>query len=110
MRNGIYRIDFKTPYSVPFPGWLVVKDGSVNGADSAFTFKGTYRNEVNKVTGDIHVKLYNTTAEQSVLGPKEFDLKVGGDFAPNGFNLTGTLMGSPGGPIEIVGYWLDEVA
>ena len=49
MKNGIYRIDFKTTNPpASSPEVLVVKDGTLNGADTHFTFRGTYQKQANR--------------------------------------------------------------
>jgi T3SS negative regulator,GrlR len=48
MRNGIYRVEFRSGRKIGPSGLVVLKDGSVNGGDDGFAYRGTYNVEVKK--------------------------------------------------------------
>jgi hypothetical protein len=70
MRNGIYRVEFRSGRRIGLSGLVVLKDGTVNGGDDGFVYRGTYNVEGQKVTAQIGISKHNPGA-QSIFGPIE---------------------------------------
>jgi hypothetical protein len=110
MQNGIYRVDFRSGRRIGAPGLAVLKDGSVNGGDDGFIYRGTYLVEGEKVTAQIAVSKHNPGA-QSVFGLIDnYTLALTGTTGSNNFTLSGSVIGRQGLTIEIRGTRLADTA
>jgi len=108
MQNGIYRVDFRSGRRIGAPGLAVLKDGSVNGGDDGFIYRGTYQVEGEQVTSQIYVSKHNPGA-QSVFGPIDnYTLALTGTTGSNNFTLSGSVTGRQGLTIEIRGTRLAD--
>jgi hypothetical protein len=110
MHNGIYRLDFRSGQKIGASGIAVLKDGSVNGGDDGFVYRGSYHVEGPNVTAQVAVSKHNPGA-QSVLGPIEnYTLVLTGTATPYNFTLSGVVVGREELTIEIRGVKLAEAA
>jgi T3SS negative regulator,GrlR len=110
MHNGIYRVEFRSGRRIGISGLVVLKDGSVNGGDEGFVYRGTYKIEGQKVTAEIAISKHNPGA-QSVFGPIDnYTLLLTGTTESNNFTLSGGVTGRQGLAIEIRGTKLADVA
>jgi T3SS negative regulator,GrlR len=110
MRNGIYRVEFRSGRRIGPSGLVVLKDGSVNGGDDGFVYRGTYSVEGQKVTAQIAVSKHNPGA-QSIFGPTDnYTLALAGTTESNNFTLSGRVTGRQDLIIEIRGSRLADAA
>jgi T3SS negative regulator,GrlR len=110
MRNGIYRVEFRSGRRISPSGLVVLKDGSVNGGDDGFVYRGTYNVEGQKVTAQIGISKHNPGA-QSIFGPiDKYTLALTGTTAANIFTLSGGVTGRQDLTIEIRGSRLADAS
>jgi hypothetical protein len=110
MRNGIYRVEFRSGRRIGLSGLVVLKEGTINGGDDGFVYRGTYDVEGHKVTAQIAVSNHNPGA-QSIFGPIDnYTLALTGTTEANNFTLSGGLTGRQDLTIEIRGSRLADAA
>ena len=110
MRNGIYRVEFRSGRRIGLSGLVVLKDGSVNGGDDGFVYRGTYNVEDQKVTAQIAISKHNPGA-QSIFGPIDnYTLALTGTTEANNFTLSGGVTSRQDLNIEIRGSRLTDAA
>lgn len=111
MQNGIYQVVFSSNMGASGGGLAVVKDGSVNGGDEGYVYKGNLLADGSSVSGRLEIKRYNAQ-RASVFGPlTEFQLDlVGAADAVGGFSVSGGLVGQPGLNIKITGRFITPAA
>jgi hypothetical protein len=103
-------VTFSSGQLVGVPGLVVAKDGSVNGGDSGFIYRGTYNTNGQNLTAQGALSKHSPDAK-SVLGPIDnYTLMLAGTFSPNNFTLSGVVAGHHALTIEIDGRKLSDVA
>jgi|HubBroStandDraft_6_1064221.scaffolds.fasta_scaffold159939_2 T3SS negative regulator,GrlR len=86
MLNGLWSGRFEA-MGKSGAGVAVFVGGKILGGDSAFIWSGTYQEQGEKLTTDIHVKRYDLSME-SIFGVNEYNLHV--DAKIEGDKITGT--------------------
>jgi T3SS negative regulator,GrlR len=77
MNPGIYHVHFKGGPSQNFgDGMAVFKDGTINGADPGYTYRGSYEIKDNKFLAKIAIKRWNPGVTNPTLNLAEYDLSV----------------------------------
>lgn len=111
MKDGIYHVEFSSTMGAAGEGLVVVKDGSVNGGDAGYLYKGTLAGSAEgQLRGQLHVQRWNP-AHVSVFGPLDsFALSLEGRAAGEGFSVTGGIPEHPGLSITIRGRFLAQAA
>jgi len=95
MKDGIYYVQFHTS-SDNGGGIVVVKDGSVNGADQSFVYQGSLADSgAGAIAGTLQVFRWGGS-QSSVMGADNYELKITGTQLPNGSaTLQGATAASP---------------
>jgi hypothetical protein len=113
MENGIYHIEFKPAGSDTVGNGLVVlQNGSVNGGDISYIYRGMEITKGENIISKIQVSRYDAS-QQSIFGSLEnFDLELSGTLSKDGreFSLSGTIVGQPQFRIHIAGKKLRDLA
>lgn len=111
MNNGIYYVTFSSNGGSFGEGIAVFKDGSVNGGDSGYLYKGNKSEQGGKFSSSLTVQRWNQSA-QSVFGSiNQFVLELtGSSSADKGFLATGHVAGQPQATITIRGRYLSDAA
>jgi hypothetical protein len=79
MNPGIYRVHFKGGPAQNFgDGIAVFKDGTINGGDVGYTYRGSYDINNGKFTAKIGIKRWNPGVTNATLSLAEYDLGVDG--------------------------------
>lgn len=92
MKDGIYFAVFSNGHNDFGNGTVVVKDGSVNGGDFGFTYRG-------KVDGqalDLRVSQHNPQAQNVIPGMKDYTISLRITDTPEGYTLQGAVIGVQG--------------
>src|SRR5262252_3779112 len=113
MENGIYHIKFRSSGGdVVGNGLVVVQNGSLNGGDFGYIYRGLELTTGNIINSKIQVSRYDAS-QQSLFGDLEdFDIELAGTLHNSGkeFNLSGTVIGHPQLRISVVGKKLRDLA
>ena len=113
MTPGIYAVKFSAVSSYNFgEGLVVFKDGTVNGGDLGYFFKGTYQIKDSKVTAELKIKRWNASVPSIFGSFPEFDLVLTGHMPPDWslFHAEGNVVQNPQLRITIDGRRLDDAA
>jgi hypothetical protein len=113
MKPGIYAVKFSAVSSSNFgEGLAVFKDGTVNGGDVGYFYRGSYELSGSTVTANLKIKRWNP-AVASIFGSfPEFDLQLTGHMPPDWslFHAEGIIVQNPQLRITIDGRRLDDAA
>ncbi len=103
MIPGIYLIGFSAYGNRIGEGLVVIKDGSVNGGDPSYLYRGHFDSYGEDVKGNIEVRHYRGPLN-SVLGPlKQFNLILSGKVSGDNFQVSGNIPNMPNATINITG-------
>jgi len=111
MQDGIYHVNFSSSTGDFGEGLVVVKDGSVNGGDTGFLYRGQLSSNGGDLCGKFNVMLWNP-GHKSVFGPIDnFNLNLTGQTGQNNsFSISGAIDSHPHFTININGRYLSTVA
>lgn len=111
MRDGIYKITFTASSGDMGDGIVVVKGGSINGADHGFLYLGTIEHAEGRFRARLTVRRWDPNA-YSVFGPvDEFVLEFSGnDVAEDKFEAQGEVPGRPFDRLGVRGRFLSDAA
>ncbi|MCE5194902.1 MAG: hypothetical protein LLF28_05515 [Nitrospiraceae bacterium] len=110
MISGIYLVSFVANNNTFGEGIVVVKDGSVNGADATYLYRGHLDYYGDGIKASVEVKHYRGPIN-SVLGPiKQFNLSLSGKLSGNNFQVSGGMATMPSVSITITGSKIADLA
>ena len=75
-------------------GVIALVGGALFGGDSAFLYEGTYMQQANTLTAQVHVSRY-AAGVGNVMGRDTFDLDLTGTIEGSAGKLSGTVPGTP---------------
>ena len=103
MISGIYLVTFIADNNRFGEGIVVVKDGSVNGADATYLYRGHFDYYGDDIKASVEVRHYRGPLN-AVLGPlKQFNLSLSGKLSGDNFQVSGGIANMPGVSITITG-------
>lgn len=110
MLSGIYLISFAANSNRVGEGILVVKDGSVNGGDASYLYRGHFDYYGEDVKASIEVRHYRGPLN-AVLGPlKQFNLTLSGKTSGDNFQVSGGIPSMSGATISITGSMIADLS
>ncbi|SDG85625.1 T3SS negative regulator,GrlR [Pseudomonas flavescens] len=92
MVSGIYEVEFKSSMPDEGGGLIVIKDGSVNGGDEHFLYRGTIQGEGDSVTANIQVSQWKS-GNTSIVGASSFTVELKGSLTSEHLHLSGSAAG-----------------
>ncbi|HDY5025884.1 TPA: hypothetical protein RQ640_001269 [Pseudomonas aeruginosa] len=104
MSQGIFHVQFKSNLQDSGQGLVVIKNGSINGGDDHYLYRGTAPQQTGAFTGKLHVNKWKD-GNRTVVNIDNFQLDVNGkiDFEAGQLDLVGTVTGQPQLQIQIIG-------
>ncbi len=110
MISGIYLISFATNNNRFGEGILVVKEGSVNGGDLSYLYRGHFDYYGEDIKASIEVRHYRGPVN-AVFGPlKQFNLTLSGKISGDNFHVSGGIPNMPNATIMITGDRIADLA
>ena len=110
MISGIYLVSFAANNNRFGEGIVVVKDGSVNGGDASYLYRGHLDYYGEDVKASIEVRHYRGPVN-AVLGPlKLFNLTLSGKISGDNFQVSGGIANMPGASITITGSRIADLS
>ncbi len=110
MISGIYLVSFVANNNSFGEGIVVVKDGSVNGGDSSYLYRGHFDYYGEDIKASIEVRHYRGPLN-NVLGPlKQFSLTLSGKISGDNFQASGGIPNIPGASITIKGSKIADLS
>ena len=110
MESGIYHFRFQGGPSGNYgDGIAVLKDGTINGGDVGYVYRGSYKTEGNRLIAKINLKQWKMVPNALFNLPEfaiNIDAPLPGDL--KNFTLEGRLEGA--GSVHLVGRRLENVA
>ncbi|MGD1097307.1 MAG: GrlR family regulatory protein [Bryobacteraceae bacterium] len=91
--EGFWTIQF-TGVQGMAAGVIVLIGGQVFGGDNGFVYTGTYTQDGNTMTAQVHVKQH-AAGIANVMGRSEFDLKLNGTLTGNKITVAGQIPSTP---------------
>jgi len=111
LRPSIYLIHFSGgPSRNDGNGIGVFKDGTINGGDPGYIYRGSYEIKDDRITGKINVKRWNPTVSNPIANLSEYDLIIEGQ-APSDdaqFSIEGHIQQQPSVHVKIDGKRLED--
>lgn len=104
MSQGIFHVQFKSNLQDSGQGLVVIKNGSINGGDDHYLYRGAAPQKTGPFTGKLHVNKWRG-GNRTVVNIDNFELDVNGkiDFEAGQLDLVGTVTGQPQLQIQIIG-------
>ena len=104
MSQGIFHVNFRSNLADSGEGLVVIKDGSVNGGDANFLYRGNVPSQSGQVTTQLSVNKWRA-GNQSVVNIDNFTLDVQGNvnYENGTLQLDGHVVGAPDRTISISG-------
>jgi hypothetical protein len=113
MKPGIYHVKFSAVTSTNFgEGLAVFSNGTVNGGDPGYIYRGSYEISDSTITGTLRITRWNP-AIPSIFGSfPEFELTLSGHMPPDSslFYAEGKVVQNPALAITINGRRLADAA
>lgn len=111
MSNGIFEVNFRSSTHDFGGGLIVIKDGSVNGGDAHFLYRGTFTESGGTAKAMIAVDKWKA-GNTSIVNIDHFQIEFTGsvDFNAGALNLSGHVSNSPSLAITVSGKKIGEVA
>jgi hypothetical protein len=109
MESGIFHFNFRGGPTGNFgEGIAVFKDGTINGGDVGYTYRGSYRTDDHRLVARIKVKQWRQVPNALFPSP-EFEIHVDSPLPTNfdNFTLEGRVEGA--GTINLVGRRLEKI-
>lgn len=91
MKDGIYYVVFRGNNQDIGSGTVVAKDGSVNGGDFGFTYRGKVEGQVL----DLHVTQHDPRAVNVFQGINQYTINLTLAEVDGGYHLNGSVNGAP---------------
>lgn len=104
MTQGIFHVDFRASTGDYGDGLIVIKDGSVNGGDANYLYRGTLPAVSGQFTSQFAVSKWRS-GNTNVVGIDNYTLDASGsvDYEGGSFNVKGAVAGHPQLTITITG-------
>lgn len=109
MLDGIFEVHFRSNIHDFGSGLIVIKNGSINGGDANFLYRGTVTANENTVRADISVDLWKR-GTNSIVNIDHFKVAFSGTASDNHLQLTGHVEGQPQLSITVTGQKVAEAA
>ena len=109
MSDGIFEVSFRSSIQDFGGGLIVIKDGSVNGGDAHFLYRGTFTESGGIAKATIKVDKWKA-GNISVVKIDNFQIEFTGSIANGLLNLSGHVSGQPTLTITVQGRKVGEVA
>jgi hypothetical protein len=111
MSNGIFEVNFKSSMQDFGSGLIVIKDGSVNGGDAHFLYRGTIDESGKNALVMINVDKWRA-GNTSIVNIDNFQIIFTGsiDFTAGSLNLSGHVSGQPATVITVSGRKIGDAA
>ena len=93
MRNGLYKVEFRTPLGFG-AGVVTLHDGTVGGGDSGMYYAGTYQIKDSQFSASVAVRRH-TAGVPSTLGTDNATLNLSGNISGDRAQLAGTTPNMP---------------
>ena len=109
MSQGIFHVQFKSNLQDSGQGLVVIKNGSINGGDDHYLYRGAAPQKTGPFTGQLYVSKWRE-GNRSVVNIDNFQLDVNGkiDFKAGQLDLVGTVTGQPQLQIQIIGKKVED--
>jgi T3SS negative regulator,GrlR len=110
IRPGTYQLSFSgAPLQNTGAGSAVICDGTINGGDPGFVYRGSYEINDGRVTARINVKRWNPISNP-IANLSEYDLIAEGNVSNDGkeFSIEGHVQQHPNIRIKIEGKRLED--
>ena len=95
MRNGLYKVNFRTPMGEGI-GIITLLDGKVRGGDLGLFYVGTYQEKGEDFTAEVLTGRHTNQGVASVFGTDVVHISLTGRFSGNTAQLGGTARERPG--------------
>ncbi|MGA5585617.1 GrlR family regulatory protein [Pseudomonas siliginis] len=104
MSNGIFAVEFRSNLPDNGTGVIVIKDGSVNGGDENFLYRGHVPTTSGRFSGQFQVSKWKD-GTTSVTGFDNYTLEATGEinYESGEVSLNGSVAGHPGSRLELTG-------
>ncbi|EQM66122.1 hypothetical protein QYE80_08070 [Pseudomonas tohonis] len=109
MANGIYEVHFRSNIHDFGSGLIVIKDGSINGGDANFLYRGALTLDGETAHADISVDLWKS-GNTSVVNIDHFKIVFRGTVSGGSLKLTGHVEGQPELSITVTGQKVADAA
>lgn len=111
MSNGIFEVNFRSSTHDFGGGLIVIKDGSVNGGDAHFLYRGTFSESGGTAKAVINVDKWKS-GNTSIVNIDHFQIEFTGsiDFDAGALNLSGHVSNNPTLVIAVRGKKIGETA
>lgn len=110
MLSGIYLVSFLANNNSFGEGIVVVKDGSVNGGDATYLYRGHFDYYEEDIKASIEVRHYRGPLNAVLGSLKQFNLTLAGKISGNNFHVTGSMPNMPGASITIAGSRIADLS
>ena len=109
MAGGIFYVTFNSSINDHGDGLVVVKDGSANGGDAHYLYRGKVPEQSGKFESEFLISKWKD-GNTSVVNMDDFALAAHGevDYEKGIIQLSGSVVGQPGLTIEIKGSKIKE--
>ncbi|WP_428029542.1 GrlR family regulatory protein [Ancylobacter sp.] len=94
--DGFYKVQFATPLGAG-AGVVVLREGTIEGGDSALFYKGTYSLNGNQFTATVSTGRH-THGLDSVFGKDNVTINLHGEVSAGHLRLQGSAPAAPGVP------------
>ncbi|WP_430391422.1 GrlR family regulatory protein [Dyella sp. 20L07] len=113
MSDGIYEVTFyqDSARQADFgTGIVTIKDGSINGGDEGFIYRGRLTYVEARVTGRIHVSKWSQALPSVFSGLDDYHLDFTGDFNGGSLDGWGSIIGQPGLTLFVSAHRVGDAA
>jgi hypothetical protein len=105
MRNGLYRVMFKTPLGQG-AGVVILSDGQLRGGDDGMYYFGSYNRTGNTLKAAVQTDRHGVG--ESVLGVDRATLNLTGEVVGDSVTLNGSAKEAAGVPFQVTLSWLRD--
>lgn len=110
MKNGIYHVKFASSLGSQGEGLVVIRQGTVNGGDHGYLYRGEFMELGGQITGKLGIQRWNRGATSVFGNADRFELSLtGSPQSSDSFRVEGNVTGNPQLRITIDGRWLAEI-
>lgn len=111
MSNGIFEVSFKSSTQDFGTGLIVIKDGSINGGDAHFLYRGTLEQSEGTAKAVINVDKWKA-GNTSIVSLDNYQIEFTGtvDFGAGSLNLSGRVSSQPALAITVSGRKIGDAA
>jgi len=114
MYDGIYEVSFSTSPSREHDfghGIVTIKDGTINGGDHAYVYRGHLKAGEEKTTGRIHVSKWSLATTSVFSGLDDYELDFSGEFSDgDSLNGSGTVVGRTDLTLHVFAHKVSDAA